>query len=194
MATSLLIIYPSRALLALTFAVLAPACALAGQTGSLKPQAAPASAAAAALSPDGAAPAPPAGVSDLKFREFFHMPIGPRGLAASDKLLALAGKRVRIVGYMAKQATPTSDFFILAPLPVALADEDDSLSDDLPASSVFVHLESGATPTRAVPYYAGLLRLTGTLSLGPREEADGHVSTVRMQLDPELVQALASRH
>ena len=138
-----------------------------------------------ALAFQGDVPAPP-GVTDLKFGEFFMMPIGPRGLEASGKLMALAGKRVRILGYMARQETPVAGMFILAPLPVSLGDEDESLSDDLPASSVFVHV-AGAGP---VAYFSGLLRLTGTLSLGSHEESDGHVSTVRLELDPEQAQAL----
>ena len=136
----------------------------------------------------------PSGVTDLKFREFFKMPIGARGLEASEKLISLAGKRVRILGYMAKQATPAAGMFILAPVPVSLGDEDESLSDDLPASSVFVHVAAADSvrpaQARPVAYFSGLLRLTGTLSLGPHEESDGHVSTVRLELDPEQAQAL----
>ncbi|WP_227869668.1 hypothetical protein [Undibacterium parvum] len=136
-----------------------------------------------------------ADATDLKFREFFKMPIGPRGLEASEKLLSLVGKRVRIVGHMARQGTPTAGFFILAALPVTLGDEDDSLSDDMPASALFIHLDTeGQLPASApVPYYPGLLRLTGILSLGPYEESDGHVSTVRLQLDPELVTQLLAK-
>jgi hypothetical protein len=139
-----------------------------------------------------------ADITDLKFRDFFQMPIGPRGLQASEKLISLAGKQVRIVGYMVRQGTPTAGFFILAPLPVVLGDEDDSLSDDLPASAVFVHLaQSTSTNTNtsasAIPHYAGLLRLTGTLSLGPHEESDGHVSTFRLQLDPSFSQMMMAK-
>ncbi len=131
-------------------------------------------------------------VTDLKFGEFFKMPIGPRGLDPSEKLLSLAGKRVRIVGYMVRQETPAAGVFMLVPLPVALGDEDEALSDDLPASTVFVHVGQAAQSesSKPVPHYAGLLRLTGTLSLGSFDEPDGHVSTVRLQLDSELVQAL----
>ena len=132
---------------------------------------------------------PPSGVTDLKFGEFFMMPIGPRGLEASVKLMELAGKRVRILGYMARQEKPAAGMFILAPLPVSLGDEDESLSDDLPASSIFVHV-AGAASAMPVTYFSGLLRLTGTLRLGPHEESDGHVSTVRLELDPAQAQAL----
>ncbi len=129
-----------------------------------------------------------AGVTDLKFREFFKLPIGPRGLEPSEKLVSLVGKRVRLVGYMARQENPTPGFFVLSPLPVTLGDEDESLADDLPASVIYVH--AAASEGRPLPYYSGLLRLTGTLSLGAFEESDGRVSSVRMQLDPKLTQAM----
>lgn len=126
----------------------------------------------------------PEGMTDLKFREFFRLPVGPRGLEPTEKLISLAGTRVRIVGFMAHHETPMADTFILSPVPVTLGDEDESLADDLPASVIFVH---AAQPEgRTIPFYPGLLRLTGTLSVGPHEEADGHVSAVRLQLDTEL--------
>ena len=118
------------------------------------------------------------------------MPIGPRGLEPTEKLKSLAGKRIRMVGYMVRQETPASGYFVLSPLPVSLGDEDESLADDLPASVVFVHL--GPPGGQPLAFYPGLLRVTGTLSLGAREEADGHVSSVRLQLDPELAQAMAA--
>lgn len=135
----------------------------------------------------GELPALPDGVTDLKFHDFFKMPIGPRGLEPTAKLLSLNGKRVRLVGYMAQQEVPSANVFQLTPMPVSLGDEDESLSDDLPASTVFVHLDSTGKP---LPYFAGLLQLTGVLSVGAQDEADGHVSTVRLQLDPALTAIL----
>lgn len=130
-------------------------------------------------------------LTDLRFHEFFKLPIGPRGLEATDKLQSLAGKRIRIVGYMARQETPASGYFVLSPLPVSLGEEDESLADDLPASVVFVHM--GPPGDQPLPFSPGLLRVSGTLSLGAFEEADGHVSSVRLQLDPEIAQAMAAR-
>jgi hypothetical protein len=132
---------------------------------------------------------PPAGTSDIKFREFFKLPIGPRGLEPTAKLISLDGKRIRLLGYMVRQEKPAAGAFILAPLPVSVGEEDESLSDDLPASAVFVHLP--VSKSMAVPYIPGLIRLTGELSVGPREEADGRVSAVRLQLDPEIAAAIA---
>lgn len=143
----------------------------------------------AAFAVNGELPALPADVIDLKFHDFFTMPVGPRGLTPTAKLLSLHGKRVRLVGYMAQQEVPTRDMFELTPLPVSLGDEDESLSDDLPPSTVFVHL---AASGKQVPYLPGLIKLTGVLSVGAQEEADGHVSAVRLQLDPTLTQTLLS--
>jgi hypothetical protein len=136
---------------------------------------------------NGELPPAPTDVTDLKFRDFFKMPVGKRGLELTDKFLGLNGKRVRIVGYMAKAETPTPGMFVLSPLPVDLGDEDESLSDDLPASALFVH--TGASQF-VVPHITGLIKLTGTLSIGSQEEADGHVSMARLILDPEITTAL----
>lgn len=136
----------------------------------------------AALEVHGELPPPRAGVTGIKFGEFFRMPIGPFGLEPSEKLLALNGKPVRLVGYMVKEETPTAGRFLFSPLPVALGDEDESLSDDLPATTVSVHLNS----SKNAPYIAGLIQLTGTLEVGAKDEADGRVSSVRLVLDPQV--------
>ena len=127
---------------------------------------------------------------DLKFRDFFTLPIGPTGLTPSPRLLSLAGQRVRIVGYMARQEQPTAGIVILAPLPVVLGDEDESYADDLPAATLYVHLPE-AERARSVAYAPGLVSFTGVLQLGATSEADGRVSFVRLQLDPESSRALA---
>ena len=43
-------------------------------------------------------PALPAGVSELKFSDFFVSPVGRRGLEVTDKLRQFDRKRVRILG------------------------------------------------------------------------------------------------
>lgn len=132
-----------------------------------------------------------AGATDLKFRDFFALPVGPKGLAPSTRLLALAGQRVRIVGYMARQEQPSAGIVIVAPLPVVLGDEDESFSDDLPATALYVHL-ADAERERGVPWMPGLLSFTGVLQLGAMSEADGRMSFVRLQLDPELSRAIVA--
>ena len=115
---------------------------------------------------------------ELRFRDFFRMPIGAGGLESSARLIDLDGKLVRIRGFMAHQDVPTPGFLILSPLPVALGDADESLSDDLPPAVVFVHFDGPAQP-----YVPGLLQITGMLSVGAHDERDGHVSQVRLRLD-----------
>lgn len=134
-------------------------------------------------------PAEPA-VADLKFREFYAMPIGPRGLAPSARLLSLAGQRVRIAGYMARQDEPTAGLMIVAPLPVVLGDEDERFADDLPPATLYVHL-ARAEQALAVPHLPGLLSFTGVLRLGSQREDDGRLSFVRLELDAALSSALS---
>lgn len=129
------------------------------------------------------------GISDLKFRDFFKMPIGPRGTEMSEKLLSLNGKHVRILGYMANAESPSPGVFLLSPLPVELGDEDESLSDDIPPSTVFVHMDAESL---VVPHMPGLIKITGILSVGNHDEADGHVSTVRLFLDHEITADIAN--
>jgi hypothetical protein len=122
--------------------------------------------------------------ADLKFGEFFTMPVGPRGLQPSAKLLALQGRQVRMLGYMARQdaADALPGVILLTPLPVTLGDEDERFADDLPVTTVYVHLDA-APPSPALAYLPGLLALTGRLELGSQAEADGRRSSVRLRLD-----------
>lgn len=127
-------------------------------------------------------PALPKGVTELKFSEFFMTPIGPRGLELTDKLKALDGKRVRILGYMVRQEHAVPGMFLLTPLPVQLHDHDSGLADDLPATTLHV-----LVPQRRdehLPYTPQLMLLTGALALGPREEPDSRISIARLTLDP----------
>ena len=132
---------------------------------------------------------PVAGATDLKFRDFYALPIGPKGLVPSARLLGLAGQRVRVVGYMARQEQPSAGIAVVAALPVVLGGEDESFSDDLPATAIYVHLAE-ADRDRSVPWMPGLLSFTGVLRLGAMNESDGRMSFVRLQLDPELSHAI----
>ena len=148
-----------------------------------------------ALKVSGPLPPPSVGTTDLKFHEIFKLPIGPRGLEPSERIVGLNGKQVRMVGYMAKEENPTPGLFILSPLPVNMGDEDESFADDLPASAVFVHM--GTANNNVVPYLPGLLKLTGVLQFGAQQEPDGRISTVRILLDPALaleIMGNASQH
>lgn len=127
----------------------------------------------------------PAGVTELRFNEMFKMPIGPKGLEPSAKLLSLNGQMVRMVGYQASEEEPVPGRLVLVPLPVALTEEDESLADDLPASAVFVHFGEAGSKAR-LPNFAGLIVLQGRLEVGALDEADGRVSGVRLRADPAV--------
>ncbi|HUN80504.1 MAG TPA: hypothetical protein VMV81_03245 [Phycisphaerae bacterium] len=126
-------------------------------------------------------PPPPPGVTDLSFKEFFKFPVGDRGLELTDKLRGLDKKRVRIVGYMARKDIVEPGQFIMASVPVKIDDDEMSLCDDLPGATVFVI--DPARPHVKPAFIPGRLVLTGTLSLGNREEPDGRISLIRLTLD-----------
>lgn len=128
-------------------------------------------------------------VADLKFKDFFQSPVGPRGLVPSKRLSDLHGKRVRLVGYMVKQELPTPGVFLLAAMPLKTSEDDDSMADDLPPAIAFIHLDSPVK--KIISYTTDLLQFTGVLSLGSSEEVNTRVSTVRLLLDRETSQALA---
>ncbi|MBC7786753.1 MAG: hypothetical protein H7Z18_04700 [Methylophilaceae bacterium] len=138
---------------------------------------------------------PAAGVTDIKFNELYKTPVGPKGFDLTKKTIALIGKRIRIVGYMAKSEPATPGLFVLSPSPVEMGDEDEKLVDDFPPNVMFVHMGDAQL---AVPYIDRLIKLTGTLQVGSFDEVDGHVSTFRLELDPEIVKdltrALSSTH
>lgn len=136
----------------------------------------------------------PTGVTDLSFDEIFTMPVGPKGLEVTAKTRDLAGKRVRMLGYMVKQSQPSPWTLLLSPLPLTLHESHYGFAEDLPPQTVHVFTERTVTPL--VPYTPGLLLLTGRLELGPREEPGGRVSHIRLFLDPptsEQRKALVAR-
>jgi hypothetical protein len=123
----------------------------------------------------------PEGVAELKFSEFYKLPVGPRGLEPTERLRSLEGKRVRILGFMARQDDPTSGALLLVPRPVNLHEHEYGLADDLPPQTVHVRVPEMADAP--VPFTPGPLLLTGRLELGNRREQDGRMSYVRLILD-----------
>lgn len=137
-------------------------------------------------STDAALPPPPAGVNDLQFAEFFG-PIGDRGLEYSAKLRALNGRTVRLVGFMVREQDHAPGLFLFAGWPLSVTTKGPCSYDDAPPTAVHVLL-----PTRRpVPYRPGRIILIGRLELGPRPEADGRNSTVRLVLDASAAAAFA---
>jgi hypothetical protein len=124
----------------------------------------------------------PRGVAQLEFSDFFRHPVGPRGLELTEKLLQLDGKRVRILGYMIEQSDPAPRCFLFSPRPIKMHEREYGLADELPASTM--HVFTDASGPETVPFTPGPLLLTGTLDIGNRQEPNGRVSLVRLQLDP----------
>lgn len=122
----------------------------------------------------------PEGVSELRFEEFYKMPVGPRGLEATEKLLSLRGQRVRILGYMANMRLRNNRQMIFAPLPLKAQPMEYGQADDIPATHMLVRVPGN--PSEPVPYTPGLMLLTGTLSVGGRS-LDGETAFVRLLLD-----------
>ncbi|HTD64995.1 MAG TPA: hypothetical protein VK846_00490 [Candidatus Limnocylindria bacterium] len=162
----------------------------AGHAGARRTQTTNALASSAAITHSASAtnqlvlPPLPNGVAELKFADFFK-PIGPRGLEYTDKVRALAGKKVRLLAYMARQSEPQPGMFLLAPVPLRLNEHEYGLAEDMPAT--LVHAFPTTETTAIVPFTPGLLLLTGTLAIGPRQEVDGRISSVRLELDPPPV-------
>lgn len=168
------------------------------RTAAALPQPAPVAPAVAALPPL------PAGIEELKFADFFKTPVGPAGLELTDKIRALDGHRVRILGHMVTEEVTkcsgddaptvrgrklpvwteclTPGRLLLTPRPAEVSYAHYGICDDLPPQTLYVTVpEKFGEP---VPHTPGLLLLTGTLSVGNKPEPDGRISTVRLTLDP----------
>lgn len=127
-------------------------------------------------------PPPQPDISELRFSDFFQMPIGPLGPQPTEKLQQLDGKKIRITGYMAKEEEPIEGLFILSGLPVSVAEKSDGPADDLPVATLFVHMPK-EDADKILAYRAGPWVLTGTLQLGNKEESNGRTSYARLLLD-----------
>jgi hypothetical protein len=134
------------------------------------------------LGASAATPVPPtaAGKSAaamIGFQEFFRLPVGAYGLEPSERLLEMQGRTVRITGYVADEQDPIPGLLLLAPVPVVLSEREDGPADDLPGSTLFVHLPDDGDSLRN---HRGPVEFTGRLEVGGREEADGRISYVRL--------------
>jgi hypothetical protein len=118
---------------------------------------------------------------ELHFRDFFRLPVGPRGADISETLRQADGQSVTLVGYMVHHEIAMPGHFLLTPRPVQLSEHADGEADDLPLSTVLVYLDPSQQDW-TVPHVRGLVSLTGVLSVGRREAQDGRVSWVRLQL------------
>ena len=130
-------------------------------------------------------------VTELRFRDFFRLPVGPTGLDISDTLRQADGQTVRLVGYMVQQESPAPGRFMLAPRPVRTSEHADGEADDLPPATVMVYLDPEQRDW-AVPHVRGLVAVSGRLSVSRLEETDGRASWVRLQLGPDSVRGMSA--
>ena len=102
--------------------------------------------------------------------------IGVRGMVFSDQVAALAGKPVRLRGYMAPPLAAESPFFVLTATPLTICPFCQS-DADWPVDIVVVYLR------RIAPLLDGGTRLevTGRLDIGSwTDPASGFVSLLRL--------------
>ena len=127
--------------------------------------------------------------TELRFRDFYQMPVGPAGLEISKSLRESDGKVVRLVGFMVQQDKTMPGRFMLAPRPIQMSEHADGEADDLPPATVVVSL-APEQQDWLVPHVRGLLAVSGQLSVGRVEQPDGRVSWVRLQLAPWAVRSM----
>jgi hypothetical protein len=149
---------------------------------------APTCGASAATPGQGHATAGDDSIATIEFDEFFKLPVGDYGLEPSARLLELQGRVVRITGYVADEQEPMPGLVLLAPAPVTLSEREDGPADDLPGSTVFVHLPRTAQAARGGP---GPVELIGRLDVGGKEEVDGRISYVRLYVDDVTIPSAA---
>jgi len=127
----------------------------------------------------------------ISFKDFFKLPVGPRGLDVSPALQQAHGKTVQLTGYMVLQENATPGQFMLTPRPVQMTEHADGEADDLPPATVLVRLDP-AQATWAVPHVRGLIQLQGKLSIQRVEGSDGRMSWVQLQLAPTATKTMSA--
>lgn len=126
----------------------------------------------AEVAPAGVAPAEPLAWSDL---------LEPgAALVPSAKTRALAGKRVRLVGFMARMELPTPGAFYLVPQPIDCDEAGGGTADLMPASVLVL---SESAQGQIVPHLPGALDVSGVLEVGNQPGPDGRMSAFRLRLD-----------
>ena len=70
-----------------------------------------------------------------------------------------------------------------------MSEHSDGDADDLPPATVLVKL-APEQATWLVPHARGLIELQGKLSVGRQEAADGRVTWVQLQLNPEATKGM----
>ncbi len=130
--------------------------------------------------------------TELRFRDFFKTPYGPKGLEISDVLARADGQQMRMTGYMVLQERPSPGKFLLTPRPVQMAENADGEADDLPAATVLVSL-ADEQKDWVVPHVRGLIEVKGTVRVGRWEDDSGRVAWVRLELHAEATRGMNPR-
>ncbi len=130
------------------------------------------------------------GIPDLTFRDLFRASSGASGLEYTERATALAGKPVRLHGYMVRQTQPIPWAFILSPVPQSLHEREYGECDDLPVTAIHVFLPRSSPPIPA--RHNGQVTVTGVLELGGHEEADGRVSPARIRITGSVATGLVA--
>ena len=123
---------------------------------------------------------------ELSFAEFFG-PIGSGGLEYSEKIRSLAGRRVRVRGFMVQQSERLPALFLFAGMPVKVDTRADCNETDTPPAMIHVFVPDA---TKALPFVPGSHFLSGTLEIGARAERDERISVARLVLDEPARAAL----
>lgn len=111
----------------------------------------------------------------LAFGELYGS-VGVLGLSFSDKLKGLAGRQVRMTGFMAPPLKAEAKFFVLTERPMALCPFCSS-DADWPADIVVVYLDRAQTFEQA----NAEIEVTGRLEVGSWTDPEtGFVSLVRI--------------
>jgi len=112
----------------------------------------------------------------LAFEEFYKSE-GVYGLSFSQKVKDLAGKRVRVEGFMAPPLKAEAKFFVLTQKPMAICPFC-STDADWPADILVIYLENKQTFVQ----YNAMIRAEGILEYGSWTDPDtGFVSLLRLK-------------
>jgi hypothetical protein len=128
-------------------------------------------------------------VTTIRLQSFFKMPIGPKGLEVSEKVLNASGQKIRLTGYMVQNELPTQGVFMLSPRPIQLSEHADGDANDLPAAVCLVYLDD-RQKNWIVPHIAGPLSVEGQFTFKRIEASDGSVAWFHLYLAPDAVIAV----
>jgi len=121
------------------------------------------------------APVPARAADALRFADLYAGG-GVLGLVFSERLRSLAGKAVKIRGFMAPPLRIEAEFFVLTREPTALCPFC-STDADWPSDIVVVRLAEASLPVS----WQAPIEVEGRLELGPAIDADtGFVSQIRV--------------